>query len=308
MRRFWLIALASASLLAAGPPSSAPLRDVLWTDANADVAKRLTEGPGECLINPKNEPDRLAVRMGRVLFRSPGILGGPAARLGLSCNACHPDGRTNTAFFLPELTDRPGAADVTAEWASAVRGDGIMNPVPIPDLTDVGTRKALGHNKEPSLERFVERVVTEEFQGNPLPSPAKEGLIAYLRALKSKGCTQPSGTPLTLESAAKEVEDAVMAADQKDLPTAQLLLLAAQEAMGRIAERLPADRFENERQRLEALSREVGRGRASPALFFTSENGRDWDNRFYALVYELQKRETETYFNAAALRAALKGQ
>jgi hypothetical protein len=303
MRRAWLGA--TGLFLLAAAPASAPLRDALWTDSNADVAAVLTHAPAECLARPRDPAAYHAVLIGRTLFRSPGLLGGPAARLGLSCNACHPNGHSNAAFDLPELTDKPGAADVTAEWASAVRGDGIMNPVPIPDLTDVGARAALGHLKEPSLERFVAKAVTEEFQGAPLPPAAMAGLLSYLRALTRTTCPPTASTALTLKSAAEEVEDAILAASGQDVSTARLLLFAAQEAMGRIAERLPTARFDAERGKLEALSREVGSWRAAP-LFLGWDRVHDWVGRFEGLVHALQAHEGETYFNAATLRAALK--
>jgi hypothetical protein len=317
MQRISLAAAASTMLLAAvllghaartAEPLAPPalLRDQLWT-SGPDLALTLTQAPPECRALPKDDAERLSLAIGRVLFRSPGILAGPAARLGLSCNACHPNGHTNAAFDLPELTDRPGAADVTAEWASAVRGDGIMNPRPIPDLTDVGTRKTLGHQKERSLARFVDKVVVEEFQGHTLPAPAMTGLLSYLRALKTQAC--PAGVnsaALTLDGAAQEVRDALAAAVKSDAPTAMLLLLGAQEAMGRIDERLPPSRFGEERRAIAQLAHEVGvwRARAQPQAQFAAA-ARGWMARFDGLMTALAAKESDTYFNATALRAAL---
>jgi hypothetical protein len=260
----------------------------------------MTLAPGECLMarTPGTE-------IGRALFRSPALLGGPAARAGLSCHACHANGRANERFLLPELTDRPGAADVTSEWSSQVRGDGVMNPVDIPDLVGVRQRTAFGRERDLSLEHFVRSVIVEEFQGEPPPAQAFEGLIAYLRSLDAKAC--PIGpTPVTLASAADDVRRALAAAESADAATARLVLLAAQDAVGRIVERLPTRAFARERRRFEALSRELGALRGAEdvhAALATASPG--WLARFDAAVARAARVEPRTYFDEATLRAAL---
>jgi hypothetical protein len=270
--------------------------DQAWTADGPDLAFTLTHVPPECLP----ETRALSVEIGRALFRSPALLGGPAARLGLSCNACHPNGHANAQFLLPELTDRPGSADVTAEWASAVRGDGTMNPVPIPDLTGVAARTSLGHKHVASLERFASLVIEEEFQGETPPKQAFAGVVAYLRALDPKACPAGAAQPLTLDMAADDVRRALEAAREADAATASLLVLAAQEALGRLAERLPAKSFGDARKSFEELARELG-ARRSQGLPVDA----GWSARFDALVAALGPRESETYFNEATLRAAL---
>src|SRR5262249_10135020 len=127
------VALAALTLAATAPAAAPVLNEQVWTQAGPGLAHALTHAPPECL----NAAGRSDVELGRALFRSPILLGGPVARIGLSCASCHQNGRANARFFLDELTDRPGHADVTSEWASAVRGDRVMNPRPIPDLVDV---------------------------------------------------------------------------------------------------------------------------------------------------------------------------
>jgi hypothetical protein len=126
---------AALLVLAAAPATPQLLREQSWTAPGETLAHNMIATPAECIATRTRETE-----IGRALFRSPTLLGGPAARLGLSCNACHNNGRANARFMLPELTDRMGAADVTSEWASHVRGDGVMNPVNIPDLAGVGAR------------------------------------------------------------------------------------------------------------------------------------------------------------------------
>ncbi len=257
--------------------------------------------PAECAAARTRETE-----IGRALFRSPTLLGGPAARLGLSCNACHNNGRGNTRFMLPELTNRAGAADVTSEWASHVRGDGVMNPVDIPDLAGVGSRTIFGHAREPSLERFTRSVIEEEFQGRPPSDEAFAGLLAYLRSLD----TCPAGsTVVSLATATDDVRRAVAAAQTTDAATARAVLLAAQDAIGRLVERLPARSFQRDRARLEALARELNTVRTSNDVTAAlTQSAPGWLARFDAAVARIARREGRTYFNEATLRTALNRQ
>ncbi len=260
----------------------------------------MTQAPSECLAWSSPE-----IEAGRALFRSPVLLGGPAARAGLSCHACHSNGHVNQSFLLPELTDRAGAADVTSEWASRVRGDGVVNPVDIPDLVDVARRESFGRAHDPSLEHFTRSVIVEEFQGEPPSDAAFASVIAYLRALDSAHC--PAGEQrITMASAADDVRRALAAASVADAATASLLVFAAQDGVGRIVERLPARRFGRDRRTFERLSRELGAIRSAnnvPAALETALPG--WSARFDAAVTRSARRERRTYFNQTMLRAAL---
>ena len=291
-------ALAALFLLGAAAPTPLLLRAQAWTVQSENLAHDLTHAPRECSasLSPQAEA-------GRALFRSPALLGGPAARLGLSCNACHSNGRVNTRFFLPELTNRPGAADVTSEWASHVRGDGVMNPVDIPDLAGAGDRSAFGHIQDPSLEHFVRSVITEEFQGAPPPDESFESLIAYVRQLDS--CTDEEA-PITLQSASEDVRRSLTAAEAASDPAAaSLLVLAAQDGLGRIVERLPQHGFAHERRGLESLARELGAMRSEDIRSALNASLPGWRARFDAIVSRLARCEQRTYFNEATLRAAL---
>lgn len=297
----WRITLIVAALLAtaaADTPAPLLLRAQAWTEAGPDLAERLSEHAGECLAARDAQ-----IEIGRALFRSPVLIGGPAARLGLSCNACHDDGGANARFLLPELTDRAGAADVTSEWSSRVRGDGVLNPVSIPDLADLARRPGFGRQRDPSLEHFVRGVIVEEFQGEAPPRQAFEALLAYLRALDGAAC--PGAAAITLQSAADDVRRAVSAAEHGDSETASLVLLAAQDAIGRIVERLPTPAFAEERRRFEALARDLGEMRSGDVRAAIAAAAPGWRARFDAAVARLAPREAETYFNQMRLAAAL---
>jgi hypothetical protein len=293
------LALAAVFVLgAAAPCAPILLREQAWTPAGERQAYDMTHAPGECAAARTQ-----ASEIGRALFRSPQLLGGPAARAGLSCNACHSNGRVNARFMLPELTHRAGAADVTSEWASKTRGDGVANPVDIPDLAGVGSRVALGHARDPSLEHFVRSVIVQEFQGHEPTPQGFDGLIAYLRS--NEACAAVVA-PITLTQAADDVRRALAAAESADGETASPVLLAGQDAMGRIVERLPASRFRRERQSFETLSRELGAMRNADdvsAAMQTALPG--WRARFDAAVARTARRERQTYFNERTLARAL---
>lgn len=286
----WRLAFAALAL-AASPGGAHVVRDEIWTAASAQLAYDLTHTPGECLPVEARTDE---VELGRALFRSPTLLGGPAARVGLSCQSCHSNGRRNARFLLPELTDRVGAADVTSEWSSAVRGDGIMNPRAIPDLAGVAGRASFGHNNDPSLDHFVHSVIVEEFQGADPPAQALGAVIAYLNALNPARCD--AWGRVTLASAAQDVRRALRAAQAtQDSATANLANLAARDRIGYIVERLPPRRFARERRQLEQLARELIAAPDSPG----------WHARFDALIVSIERRERRTYFNERTLAQAL---
>jgi hypothetical protein len=298
-----LLAFAALVFISAAAPTTHVLREQAWTQAGetADLAHTMTRAPQECLAAPAT--GLAQIEAGRALFRSPTLLGGPVARAGISCHACHSNGRVNEHFFLPELTDRAGAADVTSEWASQMRGDGVMNAIDIPDLAGVGERTALGRTRDPSLEHFVHGVIVEEFQGAPPPPATMQALLSYLRALNADACVAAE-IAITLRTAADDVRRAVSAAQTMgDRTTSGLLLAAAQDAMGRIVERLPPRAFGTERRRLETLSRELTAMRSDDAW---RERLPAWRVRFDGALTRIARREQRTYFDENTLRAALR--
>jgi hypothetical protein len=287
--RLALLALAACISLGASAPPALLLRAQAWTAPGPSMAHDLTHAPRECLAASSPE-----IEIGRALFRAPAMLGGPAARAGLSCHACHGNGRVNARFLLPELTDRPGAADVTSAWASKLRGDGVLNPVAIPDLAGIARRQTFGQARDASLEHFVQSVIVEEFQGEPPPAQAFASVIAYMRALDECALEE---APITLAAAAGDVRRALAAARGAAPETAALLVLSARDGIGRIVERLPPASFAPERRVFETLARELGQGAASPA----------WSARFDAALARVAARERRTYFNERTLAAALRG-
>lgn len=158
-----------------------------WALPDADIVSVLSEEPNECLSDTPNGQEI----MGRLAFRSPFLLGGQAARRGLTCQACHGQGQVNSHFFVIGLSETPGTADVTSFHFSDELGDESFNPVPIPSLADDIEGVDFDPNL-PDLDKFVTRLITKEFTG-PEPSPEVQGaLLAYLRGLTAQPCSSPT--------------------------------------------------------------------------------------------------------------------
>ena len=110
-----------------------PLRAAKWLSPK-DAVAALVEQPSECFALPADPEFAWQAEVGRAVFRSPVLLGGQAAKAGVSCDTCHKNGRRNAELVFPGLSGDPGTADVTSSLMSTHRGDGVFNPRPIPDL------------------------------------------------------------------------------------------------------------------------------------------------------------------------------
>jgi len=296
--------LAAAGLLLLGgaaAPSQLPIREARWLKS-PDIVADLTTEPPECLAWPKDRAGRHSVAVGRALFRSPLLLGGQAARAGLSCASCHRNGRSNPHFHFPGISGDPGTADVTASIMSEHRGDGIFNPKPIPDLGgDPARLKVKGTAKLPT---FVHGLITQEFDG-PEPSPAALAAVAaYVEALTPAACAKSNG-PLSLSSRLGDVDSAVTLARQAylagDPVTGRALLAAARSTLGAIDERYQvagADRSRDDLRAADAILfslQQAGQGGPWPAW------AHDWPRHKRAL----RAAEARSLYNPAVLLRAL---
>ena len=183
-----------------------------------------------------------SAEIGRVAFRSPLLLGGQAARVGLSCSSCHRNGRANTRFHFPGLSGDAGTADVTASLMSSHRGDGIFNPKTIPDLA--GDPAKLKISRDPDkddLKRFIRGLITQEFDGPEPPPAVLDGVVAYVRSLSPASCKGPQAVALRLSPMLDDVGTAVQLAKQSyatgDPATGRVMLAAARSMLGAIDER-----------------------------------------------------------------------
>jgi hypothetical protein len=277
-----------------------PLRALRWMPADADRVTLLTTAPAECLALPTTT----AIETGRAAFRTPLLLGGQAARAGLSCDSCHRNGRGNPAFAFPGISGAPGTADVTASLFSTKRGDGIANPKPIPDLA-ADPRKIAAAD----LPAFVTGQIVEEFEGAPPPPAVLAGLVAYLNALSPAACanglaaTTPVTAATTLADAGRAVAAAQAALASGDTATAAMMVLAARAQLGLLDERFPADVQKPIRAADDALATTLAAIRRNdPAA---AARLRAWQAATPALARKLAAAAPRSLYDPARLARAL---
>ncbi len=124
--------------------------------------------------------------LGKLLFKSPSILGEKAVRIGLSCNSCHPSGHVNTNFYIEGLSGKPGTIDLTNQFWRDGTEDKVFNPVPIPSLRNIRETAPYGTLVErPTMAAFTRHVIVTEFGG---PEPSEEivsALVSYMSLLEN---------------------------------------------------------------------------------------------------------------------------
>jgi len=297
-----LILAALLLLTGAADQTQLPIREARWLKS-PDVLDDLTRLPGECIAWPKDKEQRREVEVGRALFRSPLLLGGQAARAGLSCSSCHRNGRTNPHFHFPGVSGDPGTADVTASIMSEHRGDGIFNPKPIPDLG--GDPARLKVKGTPKLRDFVHGLITQEFDG-PEPSPAAlDSVVAYVSALSPAACPRGTGPAISLAARLAEIDSAVGLAQKAyaagDAATGRALLAAARSTLGAIDERFQGAGPGDARDQLK---------QADSVLFQLQEAGaagpwKQWKAEWPGHKRALHSAEPRSLFNPAVLRKML---
>lgn len=233
------LVLALASLAASDAP---PLAEMRWLAPGTDVVAALGWQPAECLVgDPAPEARRqfVSIEIGRAAFRSPLTLGGQAARAGISCESCHRNGRSNPSFHFPGVSGAPGTADVTSSLFSSHRGNGVIDPRPIPDLGAPRDQlKVIPYPEK--LPAFIHGLIVEEFDG-PEPTPAVlAGLVEYVGSIKPDLCdarpTPVTGPGYLLDAIGAVDVGAVVLADG-DRKTALVMFAAARTRLGRIDER-----------------------------------------------------------------------
>ena len=292
----------SAALAADGGP---PLRAMRWAAPDADLHRAFATAPAECLRRPHDPEAALAVEVGRAAFRTPVLLGGQAARAGLSCEACHRAGRDNPDFQFPGASGAPGTADVTLSLFSSHRGNGVHDPKPIPDLSGPRDRLKVA---PADLAPFIRGLIVEEFDGHEPPPAVLDGLAAYVSALRPAACPRPARVALSAAGLIADAARALAAARaelaRNDRPAAVLMIAAARARLGLIDERYAGLAAERARLRaadaglsaLQAAVREArpdadgGLARAAAGL--------------PALEAALQARQARSLFNPARLSQA----
>jgi hypothetical protein len=235
-----------------------------WAPTSADPVATFARAPTECLKRPTDPAEALSVEVGRAAFRTPVVLGGQAARAGVTCETCHKAGRTNPSFVFPGVSGAPGTADVTDSLFSTHRGDGIDNPKPIPDLSGPKAKLKIAQGlSDHRLEPFIHGLITEEFDGPEPPKAVLEGLAAYVRSLSPGACPQAASEPVTASYFLSDARRAVAAAQGEialgDTPTAVVMLASARTRLGLIDERFAGPRLAASRAALRAADQRLAR-------------------------------------------------
>jgi hypothetical protein len=302
------IALTCATALAADAPRP-PLQAQSWVPSGADPVRIFATQPTECLKVPADPVAAQSVEIGRAAFRTPLLLGGQAARAGLSCESCHRAGRGNPDFQFPGASGAPGTADVSLSLFSSRRGNGVHDPKPIPDLS--GPRASL-KVAAADLSAFIRGLVVEEFDGRE-PSPAVlAGLADYVRALGPAACPagarEPVSPALLLADARRALRAAEASLAADDRPTAVLMIASARSRLFLIDERYAGRPREIARlraadARLAALQAAVREGRAEAAPQIARDLAR-WTAASHDLERALTARQPASLFNPARLNRA----
>jgi len=248
---------------------------------------------------------------GITLFNTPGLLGGQAAKAGLSCGSCHVNGRDNPFFQFPGISGAPGTADVSHSFFSAKRGNGSFDPVKIPDLAQKGK---ISHDpKSRDLEKFIRNLIVEEFGGDEPADYALDALSLYIRNLAATpaNITDYKRGPTVLEYDLLAVEDGVAAAhasiERNDPAMAVLLLSGARHKLGLINERFAGADLDDQVSIIIEQSRKLGLIQRSieaggVGISFKMES---WNKKFRKQFSALTEKSAQSLYNPIVLRQAL---
>jgi hypothetical protein len=305
------VAIKTSNVAAEQFPTEPTLTELGWIASDVEVLPVLTGEPGECLRAPDSESEKYLVEIGRAAFRSPMLLGGQAARRGLSCQSCHINGHDNPAFFIQALSGAPGTADVTSSVFSKAREDNVFNPVTIPSLVGIAGKDAFGtKSPAPSIHVFVKDAVMDEFQGARPPGAVLKGLVAYISHLERASCS----TSLALRNVKKDMNDigriidaTLSALRRNDLETADFLVVSAQSALGHVNERFSGAELGKQREALRRLSADLAGVRrtfkTNPAAGL--EALKPIKSQLSDLTEDLHTHRRRSLYDVGVLRAAL---
>lgn len=285
------LALVLSAVTAAGRAPS--LAALVWTDSAASRSVLLRQ-PATCL---RGDSERIA--LGRVLFNAPQLLGGQAARAGISCASCHANGRRSAHFFLDGVSGAPGTADVSASFFSAARANERFDPQPIPDLAKPG--KIARDSSARTLEHFLRGLIVEEFAGREPEAGEIEALAAYVRAIApcEGGADEPRRMREQIELATTMVRLAAVASTRGEARTATILVGGARHQLGLLYERLADPQLGAERALVLSASRQLQPGGVAPAP--TPAALRSWEERFRRdIVPHLLRAEPRSLYAPSA--------
>ena len=302
-----IIAVTALLLCGGSSPTALPIREARWLQTS-DLVSDLTRQPAECRQRYSDASLEHSAEIGRIAFRAPLLLGGQAARVGLSCSSCHRNGRTNVDFHFPGLSGPQGTADVTDSLMSSHRGDGVFNPKPIPDLAgDPAKLKVSRDPRKDDLKDFIHGLITQEFDGPEPPPAVLDGLAAYVRSLSPSACRGPQLTALSLDAMLDNVATALRLAQDSyaagDHATGRVLIAAARSTLGAIDERFQVNGGDASRALLRNADADLRTIELADAV--SPRAFADWQSKWPARSTELRAAEPRSLYSEAVLRRAL---
>jgi hypothetical protein len=284
-----------------------PIREAKWIIPSAQL-ETLSTKPALCANMGGYSPDDIYdIMIADSAFKTPLLLGGQAARAGLSCASCHPNGRANKAFLFPGLSGDPGTADVTSSIMSHHRGDFVFNPKPIPDLA-TDPPKISRDPASPALKSFIRGLIVEEFDGPEPPPAVLTALETYVRSLRADACPAKPSVPISLTG---DIDDAMvalaaaqMATKRSDPETAKLMMNAARTMLGKVYERYSGDRLAKQRAAIIALDKRIQQANLRIDTISTAEL-RPLQVATKQLAAKIAPLEAKSLYNRAMLYRAL---
>lgn len=307
LARFLTVAALLPLLAASASVPDLPIKEARWL-APDQLFEGLTRHPAECFATPKSNNERRSAMIGRAAFRAPLLLGGQAARAGLSCASCHRNGRGNPHFTFPSLSGHPGTADVTSSLMSKTRGDATFNPKIIPDLATAPRFLTVSRDAQRrELRSFIRGLIVEEFDGPEPPRAVLDGLTAYVTAQSLAACPPGATVAITLDSMLADTDAAMRAAEdswrRRDSATARLLVGAARSTLGSIDERYQLPGLERSRAQLLAADADL---RAIQQALPSAQAGfRKWRSEWPRRKSQLRKQQRQSLFAPSVLRRRL---
>lgn len=311
-----LLVLAACAIAPEGgaPEADAPLnRDSLrvlrWIAPGADHVRAMTTRPTACrnahetvaITYRENDAARhyTDIDVGRIAFESPALLGGAAGRMGLSCAACHINGRDNPDFFVEGVSTTPGTADVTNSLFSKTRGNGAFDPTPIPDIA-ARDGKQIRDRTGPEFRTKVHGLIAEEFDGQEPDVAILDAVIAYMDGLIP--CPDPvAREAVTARMDVDAAQQAFWIAQDMQGADRRLMARAARERLERLNERFVAASQADVRAVLLEASQSIATWVDAPDAATTARVETDLET----IAGLVKREEGRSLYNPDVLRTAL---
>lgn len=276
-----------------------------WLHSSADRLQHLSFSPVECLGQPANAEQLFLIEVGRQAFRSPALLGGQAARAGLSCQGCHINGHGHSTFYIEGLSGDMGTVDVTTAVFSEIRGDGVHNPVTIPSLVDIFQKASFGTvAPNASLSDFVEALIVEEFAGEAPSAIQLKALVAYLQALRSSCSTTAAGLnnlDQQLLNISRSVNVLEQAYENGEPSLANFLLLTTQHELSTLYQRFTLEETAEAGQNIINMSRRLGELKDNSEGSVFLDTLASWAADWQAFTLELRAQESKSLYQPEVL-------